>query len=237
MNITPDSVNTAAFKKPQLWNEIELMKQVSRIIDAYNTIEYDRIPGDKIHFQAAYPDYIFDKTTQANVLNNPHKMICYDIVKKTDGSRGTTPHSSSTKPRPVLMETRNVIVNQGESDERSAVEEIYRKTYDVTYRFDCLAPTDSESMELIRIFERMMEIHARYMELGSHRWIYQGRRPSYFNRETQYRSRTCEFFAQIEEQWYTIEDKIEHININYLGLDIDTITGMFQGGVTADDVQ
>jgi len=217
-------MEAAAYKKSALWNEIDLITQVTRIVDAYNTITNDRDPGNKIHIQAAYPDYVFDKTSQANVENSPHRLVCYDITKKTDGSLGTSPHSSKTKPRPVLMESRNITINKGQSDEREAVEEIYRKVYDITYRFDCLAPSDKESMALIRTFERMMEIHAAYMEQGCHRWIYLGRRPSYFNRETSYRSRTCEFFAQVEEQWNTIEDKIEEININYLSLAADTVT-------------
>jgi hypothetical protein len=205
-------------KKPFLWNEIDLINQMQRIIDAYNNIKYPDTPGEHIHFQAAYPDYVFDVTDQATVNTKPHKLICYDIIKKDDGSLSDKSYSNTTRTRPVLMETRKVLVNKGQPDEKETLEEVYAKRYDLTYRFDCLAPSDKESMELIRIFERMMEVHAEYLEQGCHRFKYTGRKPSYFNRDTQYRSRTCTFFAQTEEHWYTLEDEIKKVNIQYLSI-------------------
>jgi len=208
----------AANKKDTYWNELGIIDQVYRIVDAYNKIKHPYSMTDNIHLQAAYPDYIFDKTSQANVETSPHLLICYDVIKKEDGSYGENTFSNTKKPRPVLMETKNITLNEGQNDEREAKEEIYTKRYDLTFRFDCMAPTDTEALRLTWLFERMMEIHAEYLERGCHRWIYIGRKPSYFNRETKYRSRSCEFFAQVEEQWHIYRDKIQEIKLNYLNL-------------------
>ena len=205
----------AAGNKLFLWNELDLITQITKIVDAYNKLRYKENEGEYVRIAAAYPDYIFDTTDQGNVINTPHKLICYDIVKKGNGTLGEN-RGSKQKPRPTLMETRDLVINEGKDDEKTVKEEVYAKRYDVTYRFDCLAPSDTESMALIRDFERMMEIHAQYLESGCHRFIYTGRRPSYFNRDTQYKSRSCEFFSQIEEQWFKEQDRINTIEIEYL---------------------
>jgi hypothetical protein len=211
--------------KPNAWDEIQLIEQIQRIIDAYNELVFNEEPGDKIEFLAAYPDYVFDKTGQATTNETPHKLICYDITKKESGSIGKNQFSNNKRHKVTEMENVDTVI-EGVTKKQT----ISRKIYDVNYRFDCLTPSDLESMALIRDFERMMEIHGGYLERGCHRFIYNGRRPSYFNRDTHYKSRTCEFFAQVEEHWYSIEDRIDKINIEYLSVNPILIKGGLDNG-------
>jgi hypothetical protein len=214
-----------ANKKPFLWNEIDLIKQVGNIIEVYNKLAYKDQPGKQIQYSAAYPNYVFDTTGSATAVNRPTKLVCYDVVRKENGSISENA-GSKTHPRPVLMETTDVIINEGKEDEKTVKQSIYRKIYDITFRFDCLAPTDIESLQLTREFEKMMEIHSRYLELGCHRFMYVGRKATYYNRDIHYKSRACEFFAQVEEQWYSHEDRIEQINVelyHLTNIDIERI--------------
>ena len=205
-----------AGSKLNLWNEIQLIDEIHKIVKAYNDLVYSNEPGKKIWYGSAYPDWIFDKTGDASLANDHTRLICYDIVKKDDGSIGPERYDRNKRVRPIVMEQKSVVVNQGEPDQKTQVAEIYMKHYDITLRFDCLAPSDRESLVLIRDFERMLEIHAKYLETGCSRFVYDGRRPSYFNRDIRYKSRTCQFFAQVQEQWHTLDDRIERINIEYL---------------------
>jgi len=208
-----------AESKPYRFNEIQLIEEISKLITIHNKVIYGSDNYAKhILFEAAYPDYVFDKTGQTTVIQNASRLICYDIQKKENGSIDSKMFANKVRFRPIIAETRSVVINEGQPDEQDVMEEIYMKRYDVTYRFDCLAPTDKECMELIREFERMLEVNSKYLELGCPRFIYAGRRPSYFNRDTNYKSRTCLFDAQVEEQWYSIKDKIKEIEIEYTSL-------------------
>lgn len=214
------NIEAAASKKPFLWNELQVLEQIERILDVYNKLKYGDDRSKYIKFLAAYPDYVFATTGTASLNSNAreHKLICYDISRKESGSEGEMMFSSKKRVRPTLMEATDAIINSGREDEKTIKVETYRKIYDLMYRFDCLAPSDTQSLELIREFEKIMEIHSRYLELGCHRFMYVGRKPSYFNRDTNYKSRTCEFFAQIEEQWTSTEDRIEDIEIRVKSL-------------------
>jgi len=218
-----------AERKRHLWNEIELIDKVHDIIEAYNTVMYENEKDDYILFVAAYPDWVFDLTGESTPRRT--KIICYDITKKDSGSLGPNQFDRSKRIRPVEMGSSGVVINEGENDEKTVVRTELAKPYDIIYRFDCMAPTDRGSMELVRTFERMLEIHGKYLETGCKRFIYNGRRPSYFNRDTRYKSRTCEFFAQVEEHWFTIDDRIEEINVKYLDIPALLVLGERPSGV------
>jgi len=212
-----------ANKKPHLWNEIKLIEEIGRIVKSYNVLRFGAGDGDgaikekHIVYAAAYPDYVFDLTGEGTVRHT--QMICYDITRKESGSIGPNKMDRNKRERPIIMEQVPAVVNAGTDSEKQVSQTTLMKHYDLTLRFDCLAASDHESMILVRDFERMMEIHAPYLETGCKRFIYDGRRPSYFNRDTRYKSRTCQFFAQVEEHWYMIDDKIEEINVKYLNFE------------------
>ncbi len=212
------SNNVVANKKPFYWDEIQLLGKINEIIEVYNKKTYGNDKAKYIRFSAAYPDEVFDKTGTTTTLtnNDHHRLICYDIARKEDGSIGDSPFSSKTRPRPIVIESKEVTREYEDGKKDINILETYLKTYDILYRFDCLAPSDKESMDLVLLFEKMLEINAKYLEQGCNRFIYYGRRSSYFNRDTQYKSRTCEFFAQVQQLWYLEQDRINQINIEYL---------------------
>jgi hypothetical protein len=206
MSITPETNH-----RPTIWNEIGLIEQIGNIIQAYNKIQYPTTPGEHIYFFPAYPDYVYAETGQVTRTDIPTKLICYDLVDKQDGSQGPNRFDKSKQMvRPRIMESYDVT---DPISGKTSLEEVYYKHYDIQLRFDCMAPSDVECMQLINTFERMMEIHARYLETGVKRFLYDGRRLSYFNKSTQYKSRTCLFYAQVEEHWYKLADKIDRIQI------------------------
>lgn len=205
-----------ANRKPNHFNEIQLMDEIGKIIHAYNQVRYENEPANKIEYVAAYPDYVFELTGEESKTNRPSRIICYDIIKKDSGSLGTNRFDNTKRVRPVVVESRPIIIDEGTPQERSGRENVYLKHYDVLLRFDCLAPSDRESMILAREFEKIMEAHSMYLETGVQRFVYHGRTASYFNRQTEYKSRTCQFFAQVQEIWSDIGDQIRHINITYL---------------------
>lgn len=201
------------------WNEIELIEQVHKIIKAYNQIRYPNDTSKHVLLEAAYPDYVFEPTGAGGYVDKTH-VICYDIVKKEDGSVGPNRFDKNKVVRPKVFTTENIQVGTDSAgDPILKTQDVLVKHYDLLYRFDCMTASDRESMNLVRDFERMMEIHAQFLETGCKRFIYNGRRPSYFNRDTRYKSRTCEFFAQVEEHWYSVGDRIDEINISYLNIE------------------
>jgi len=202
---------TEAEHRPSLWNEIELIAQIKTIVEAYNRLAWPTEPGKQIYFFPAYPDYVFGETNEVVRNEKPTWLICYDITQKEDGSTGPNRFDKSKKwVRPRLMESYEVI---DAATGKKMLEEVYVKHYDIQLRFDCMASSDVECMDLTNRFERMMEIHAPYLETGCKRFLYDGRRLSYFNRNTQYKSRTCLYFAQVEEHWYKLADRIDAINL------------------------
>lgn len=209
-----------AHKKKYYWDELALIRKIGEIVDTYNSIVFGDNKEDYIRFQAAYPDEIFDTSGETTTLvDGSYKLICYDISRKTDGSIGETEFSNKTRPRPIVVESKDILKSYEEDNETvdlRKVQETYLKVYDVMFRFDCLAPSDMQSMQLVLDFEKMLEINAKYLEQGCQRFIYKGRRPSYFNRDTKYKSRTCEFYAQVQQLWFLEEDRINQINIEYL---------------------
>lgn len=204
-----------ANKKPNSWNEIQILEQIGTIIRAYNQLRYGSDASKYIWYGPAYPEFVFAETGNASLPEGRTRLICYDIIRKEDGSMGVNRFDSDKRVRPVEMEKYTVTINEGREDEALQVETVYMKPYDLTYRFDCLAPTDAESLDLVRDFERMMEIHARYLESGCQRFVYDGRKPSYYNRDTRYKSRTCQFFVQIQETWYDLADRISQIELTF----------------------
>jgi hypothetical protein len=212
-----------ANRKPRYFNEIGLLDEIGKIISAYNVVRFENDPKKVIEYLPCYPDYVFALTNEASKVSRPNRLICYDIIKKESGSIGSERYDRNKRVKPILMESRPIVLDRGTPEQRNAVEEIYEKHYDITIRFDCLAPTDRDSLELIREFEKILESHTLYLETGVQRFAYNGRTASFFNRETEYRSRTCHFFAQVQEMWNSIEEQINTVNVQYLNFTSEII--------------
>jgi hypothetical protein len=203
-------------RKPRYFNEIGLIDEIGKIIKAYNSVRYENDLQKKIEYLPCYPDYVFDLTNEASKISRPSRLICYDIIKKDSGSLGKERFDRDKRIKPILIESRPVILDQGTPQERQAVMSIYEKHYDILLRFDCMSATDRDSLELIREFEKIMEAHTLYLETGVQRFAYNGRTSSFFSRDTHYKSRTCHFFAQVQELWNDIDEQINTINLEYL---------------------
>jgi hypothetical protein len=192
-------------------NILQVALVIGILVDLYNKL----LPAEEkekkaVEYVPAYPDWILGKTGSADTTDVHHRVITWDVQRREDGSLGESPFSGKKERRPRLREE----ITETRDDGTTYMKEVYGKWYDNLLRFDCFAPNPTEAHETLLRFEKMLEIHASWLESqGVSRLLYFGRTSPIYLQDARYQSKACLFFVRTEQIWTRDEDTIRRIEL------------------------
>jgi len=200
-----------ANRKSGKLNILQVALIIGILVDLYNKFLPDaEKEKNAIEYVPAYPDWLLGKTGSADTEDVHHRVITWDVQRREDGSTGESPFSSQKERRPRLREE----ITETREDGSTYMREVYGKWYDNLLRFDCFAPKPVEAHEALLRFERMLEIHASWLESqGVSKLTYFGRTSPIYLQDARYKSKASLFFVRTEAIWIKDEDTIRRIEL------------------------
>lgn len=168
----------------------------------------------KIHYQAAYPDFILKLMDFTPTIDNPTATLPYTItfkvIKKTPATiRGNSPHGSRAEPKPMIRE-------QNAYEDSDYVYSTYGHRFDYTVQFDCWAPTRFETEILCEYFENfMVQYTPLLMSLGVQLIRFERRMEDDYIRRFRIPGLSLQYFVRVEKIYYQDIKRIEEIRAKF----------------------
>jgi len=178
-------------------------KIIGRSIDVETKKEDDK---NKLKvYEAAYPDYIINQSDGNEQV--PSNVICYST-----STRDHAPLGSKTQ-------IKLIPAARYENTDTGDVYTLLLRRYLDRIRFDCFAPTATETESLMIWFERFMDLRrSLLMHIGLEQCVYRGRGLTMTTFRSGYHNRSALYDIITEDHLWRIEKPINELLI-YYGID------------------
>jgi len=193
----------------------DAMKELFKIVDAYNKLDANKNSENKILITPTYPEHFFDSDMRSEVLDT-NKVVVWKCQKRAPGSLNSQPFMRPRELKPRLREELTLRTTDG----KLLNVEIRGQWFDNIITFDCCSTSQTGASELAEEFENFMDNNINLlMRSGVQRIIYLGRDDDAFSFSSSWAYRKLRYYFRTEKITVNVTSAIEQIDHTLISLD------------------